>query len=186
MARGRVPLSCVLVFSRNHVLGQGPGFLRGLLSRLPRSDAARPRPCLCSDAHSRHHYYTAVEINPLTMPAHARAIAAGAERAVARLSCPTELCQNLRAMCLTAGLRSQELRQAKLCLGHIKSLALAVRNEQFHFHNMLVSLSYMPFDICQQKQSFVLGGHGCSSCLDRREHNGLSATGACGRGRQCR
>jgi len=45
-----------------------------------------------------------------------------------RLTCPTELCQDLLAVCQTLSLRSQELCQPKLCLAHIQSLALAVRN----------------------------------------------------------
>jgi hypothetical protein len=40
-----------------------------------------------------------------------------------------EFADNLFAVCLTLGLRSQELSQPKLCLRHIKSLALTLGND---------------------------------------------------------
>jgi|SRR5215813_15454549 len=89
-----------------------------------------------------------------------RASQLGIERRFKLTRLVIELSENVLAVCLTLGLRSQELYQPKLCLAHIKSLALTIGNEAFHCRNMLRSLNYMLFDISQQKESFLSQGHG--------------------------
>jgi len=97
-----------------------------------------------------------------------------------------ELSENSLALCLTLVLRTHELSEPTLCLGHIDSQLFTSGNDALHRSNMIVSFHDMLFDMSQQKQIFFSGIHGALLWPVRREHKLVSQPPTPGLKGRCR